>query len=225
MEANLEKIVHMRIKRTMENLKKNNIDSAFVPTGKEAVALLRTLLVPGETIGVGGSVTLNQIGAFDVIRDGKYRFIDRYEKGLDEEAAYKRKQECVMADTFISGTNAITETGLLYNVDGTGNRLCAFVFGPKRVIVIAGYNKIVPTIEDAVIRVKTVSAPANAIRLDMDTYCAKHGHCINMGLDRNNLMFPASGSCTSRLCTNAVVTGRQAPGRMIVIIVGESLGY
>lgn len=225
MEANLEKIIHMRIKRTMENLKKNGIDSAFVPTGTEALALLKTMLVEGETLGVGGSVTLDQIKAFDVIRDPKYKFIDRYEKGLEPDAFYKRKQECVMADTFITSTNAITETGLLYNVDGTGNRACAFVFGPKRVIVIAGYNKIVPTIEDAVVRVKTIAAPANAIRLGMDTYCAKHGHCVNMSIDKNNLMFPGTGGCDAKLCSNAVVTGKQIPGRMVVIIVGESLGY
>lgn len=225
MEANLDRVIHMRIKRTMENLKKNNIDSVFVPSGKEAVALLGTLLVPGQSIGVGGSVTLNQIGAFDVIRDPKYKFVDRYEKGLSPEESLKRRRDCVNTDTFISSTNAITETGVLYNVDGSGTRACAFLFGPKRVIVIAGYNKIVPTVEDAIVRVKTVCAPANAIRLDMDTYCAKHGHCINMGEDKNNLMFPSSGTCTSPLCTNAVVTGRQVPGRMLVILVGESLGY
>lgn len=225
MEANLDKIIQMRIKRTMENLRKNGMECAYVPTGNEAVALLKTLLVPGETLGVGGSVTLDQIKAFDVIRDPKYRFIDRYEKGLPEDEFYKRKQECVMADTFITSSNAITETGLLYNVDGTGNRACAFVFGPKRMIVIAGYNKIVPTIEDAITRVKTIAAPANAIRLGIDSYCAKHGHCINMTTDRSNLMFPATGCCEAKLCSNAVVTGKQAPGRMLVIIVGESLGY
>ena len=224
-EPNLDKIVHMRIKRTIENLGKNGIEAVFAPDKESALALLEKLLVPGGTIGVGGSVTLSQIGAMDLIRNPKYRFIDRYESGLSPEDSLRRKRECAMADTFISSTNAITETGLLYNVDGTGNRLCAFVFGPKRVIVVAGYNKIVPTIEDAVIRVKTVSAPANAVRLGMDTYCAKHGHCINMTIDRNNLMFPASGTCTSRLCTSAVVTGRQDKGRMTVIIVGEQLGY
>ena len=224
-EPNLDKIIHMRIKRTMENLEKNGIRAVFVPDKASALALLEKMLVPGETLGVGGSVTLSQIGAMELIRNPRYRFIDRYETGLSPEDALRRKQECVMADTFISSTNAITETGLLYNVDGTGNRLCAFVFGPKRVIVLAGYNKIVPTIEDAVVRVKTVSAPANAVRLGMDTYCAKHGHCINMTIDRNNLMFPASGTCTSRLCTSAVVTGRQQNDRMTVVIIGEELGY
>lgn len=225
MEPNLGKIVNMRISRTIENLGKNGIKGVYVPTGKEALALLETLLVPGETIGVGGSVTLDQIGALEFIRNPKYRFIDRYEKGLDAEALHIRRQQCVMADTFVTGTNTITEEGALYNIDGTGNRLCALVFGPKRVIVIAGYNKIVPTMEDAMLRIKNVCAPANAIRLGMDTYCAKHGHCISRDLNGRNMMFPPAGSCTSRLCQSAVITGRQPEGRMIVVIVGEELGY
>ena len=225
MEPNLGKVMNMRISRTIENLGKNSIKGVYVPTGKEALALLETLLVPGETIGVGGSVTLDQIGALDLIRSPKYTFIDRYEKGLDAEALHIRRQQCVMADTFVTGTNTITEEGALYNIDGTGNRLCALVFGPKRVIVIAGYNKIVPTMEDAMLRIKNVCAPANAIRLGMDTYCAKHGHCISRDLSGRNMMFPPAGSCTSRLCQSAVITGRQPEGRMIVVIVGEELGY
>lgn len=225
MEPNLGKIVNMRISRTIENLGKNGIKGVYVPTGKEALALLETLLVPGETIGVGGSVTLDRIGALELIRNPKYRLIDRYEKGLDAEALHIRRQQCVMADTFVTGTNTITEEGALYNIDGTGNRLCALVFGPKRVIIIAGYNKIVPTMEDAMLRIKNVCAPANAIRLGMDTYCAKHGHCISRDLNGRNMMFPPAGSCTSRLCQSAVITGRQPEGRMIVVIVGEELGY
>lgn len=225
MEPNLGKVVNMRISRTIENLGKNGIKGVYVPTGKQALSLMETLLTPGETIGVGGSVTLDQIGALQLIRNPKYRFIDRYEKGLDDEALLERRRECAMADTFVTGTNAITEDGMLYNIDGTGNRLCAFVFGPKRVIVVAGYNKIVPTLGDAMLRVKNICAPANAIRLGMDTYCAKHGHCISRDIDGRSMMFPPAGSCTSRLCQSAVVTGRQPEGRMIVVIVGEELGY
>jgi len=225
MEPNIGKVINMRITRTIENLGKNGIKGVYVPSSKEALALLETLLVPGETIGVGGSVTLDQIGALELIRNPKYKFIDRYEKGLDPEADLLRKQQCVMADTFISGTNTITEEGALYNIDGRGNRLCALVFGPKRVIIIAGYNKIVPTLEDAMIRIKNVCAPANAIRLGIDSYCAKHGHCISRDLKGRNMMFPPAGACTSSLCHSAVITGRQPKGRMTVIIVGEELGY
>lgn len=225
MEPNLDKIIQMRIKRTMENLEKNGMKALYAPDKESALSLLRSLLVPGQTIGAGGSVTLSQIGAIDLIRDPKYRFFDRYEKGLTREQVLPILKQAETADTFIGSTNALTETGLLYNVDGHGSRLGAYIFGPSKVIIVAGYNKIVPTIEDAIVRVKTISAPANAIRLGYDTYCAKHGHCINMGLDRNNMMFPASGACDSNLCNSAVVIGRQRPGRTTVIIVGEQLGY
>ncbi len=225
MEPNLEKVITMRIKRTMENLEKNGMKAVYAPDKDSALDLLRNLLVPGETIGVGGSATLDQIGAIALVRDPKYSFFDRYDKEASAEEIDQRKRDALTADTFIASSNAITETGLLYNVDGTGNRLSAFIYGPKRLIVVAGYNKIVPTVEDAIVRIKTVSAPANAVRLGLDTYCAKHGHCINMTIDRNNLMFPATGSCNSMLCTSAAVTGRQKPGRVTVIIVGEELGY
>lgn len=225
MEPNLEKTINMRIRRTIENLGKNGITATYAPGAVEAAALLRTLLVPGETIAVGGSVTLDQIGALQILRDPAYNFIDRYEKGISREELSERYHRGLSADTFITSSNAITETGLLYNVDGRGSRAAALVYGPRRVIVIAGYNKIVGTIEDAVRRVKTVCAPANAMRLGMDTYCAKHGHCINMNIDRSNCMFPGTGSCDSRLCVSAVVTGKQPEGRMTVIIVGQQLGY
>lgn len=225
MEANLEKIIHMRIKRTMENLEKNGMKALYAPDRESALALLKTMLVPGQTIGVGGSVTLSQIGALELIRDPKYHFFDRYDQSLSEQELDEVKKNAITADVFLASTNALTETGMLYNIDGTGNRLCAFVYGPGKLIIVAGYNKIVPTIEDAIVRVKTICAPANAVRLGLDTYCAKHGHCINAGPDRNNLMFPATGTCDSRMCNNAVITGRQRPGRTTVIIVGEVLGY
>ncbi|MCF0262496.1 MAG: lactate utilization protein [Sphaerochaetaceae bacterium] len=225
MESNLEKIKNIRVSKTIENLGKNGIKGVFVPSKVEALALVKTLLVPGETIGVGGSITLSQLGVIDLLRNGEYHFIDRYEKGISKEEELNRKREAIVADTFITGTNAITETGLLYNVDGTGNRACTFLFGPKRMIVIAGWNKIVPSIQDAIIRVKTIAAPANAVRFGLDTYCAKHGHCMNMDTDTSNLMFPATASCTSTICKSAVVTNRQPEGRMTLIIVGEDLGY
>lgn len=225
MEANLEKIIHMRIKRTMENLEKNGMKALYAPDKESALALLKTMLVPGQTIGVGGSVTLSQIGVLELIRDPKYHFFDRYDQSLSEQELDEVKKKAITADVFLASTNALTETGMLYNIDGTGNRLCAFVYGPGKLIIVAGYNKIVPTIEDAIVRVKTICAPANAVRLGLDTYCAKHGHCINAGPDRNNLMFPATGTCDSRMCNNAVITGRQRPGRTTVIIVGEVLGY
>ena len=226
MEANLFKIMHMRIKRTMDALEKNNIKAVYVPTASDARALLETMLVEGETIGVGGSVTLNQLNALELLRSGKYNFLDRYAPGLSREETTEVQRQALLSDTFITSTNAITEHGELYNVDGNSNRVSAMLFGPRRVIVIAGQNKIVPDLEHAVVRVKTTAAPANCIRLDCDTFCAKNGQCLRPVCDDKSLMAIPAGSCENTICCNTVVMGRQRrPGRVFVIIVGENLGY
>ncbi len=226
MEANLEKIINMKITRTVENLKKNCMQATYVPGKKEALALLKTMLVPGEKIAVGGSVTLVETGALDLIRNGEYSFIDRYDKNAGKEEIRRRLVEGLSADTFVTSANAITESGLIYNVDGTGNRAAAFVFGPSRVIVLAGYNKIVTDLAEAVARVKNISAPANAVRLDRDTFCAKNGHCIKNCVDSRDFMCLTPGCCENTICSTAVITGKQCnKDRITVIIIGESLGY
>jgi len=226
MEANLFKIMHMRIKRTIDALAKNNMKAVYVPTASDARALLETMLVEGETIGVGGSVTLNQLNALELLRSGKYNFLDRYAPGLTREETTEVQRKALLSDTFITSTNAITEHGELYNVDGNSNRVSAMLFGPRRVIVIAGQNKIVPDLEHAIVRVKTTAAPANCIRLDCDTYCAKNGRCLRPVCDNESLMAVPAGSCVNTICCNSVIMGRQRrEGRVFVIIVGEDLGY
>lgn len=226
MEANLNKVINMRITKTIENLKKNNMNAFFVPSKVEALALLKSMLVKGETISVGGSVSLDEIDAFSVIRNTDYNFLDRYDKNLTNEQRFEVLRKGLLADTFITGTNAITENGCLYNVDGTGNRVAALVFGPKRVIVIAGYNKIVPDLASAVVRVKKTACPANTVRLDIDSFCEKNGHCIKDYCDNRDLMTIPAGSCENCICSTSVVTASQRlKNRINVVIVGEELGY
>ncbi len=226
MEANLTKLTNMRIKRTIENLEKNNMKALYVPTKNEALALIRTLLIKGETIAVGGSVTLSETGILDLVRNGDYNFLDRYDKNASKEVIVERLRQGLLADTFLMSANAITEEGQLYNVDGSGNRVAALIFGPKRVIVIAGYNKIVSSLSDAVVRVKKIAAPANGIRLDKDTFCAKHGRCIKDYCHSEDLMGIPAGCCQDTICCTSVVTGFQRwKDRITVILVGEELGY
>lgn len=226
MESNLNKLITMRITRTIENLKKNNMNAVFVPSRVEALALLKTLLKEGETIAVGGSVTLNETGALDYIRNGKFNFIDRYDKNVSKDEIVKRLKAGLAADTFIMSTNAITENGYLYNVDGTGNRVAALIYGPDRVIILAGYNKIVSSLRDAVQRVKTTAAPANSIRLDCDTFCEKNGRCMRDYCDEKDFMAIPAGACENTICCTSVVSGRQRiKDRITVIIIGEELGY
>lgn len=213
MDANLEKSMQLRIAGTIDSLKKNNIEAVFAPTRVEALALLKSLLKEGENIAIGGSVTLSEIGALDLIKDKKYNFVER-------------NPEHLKVDTFLCSSNAITQNGYLYNVDGSGNRVSSIICGPDRVIIFAGYNKIVSDLREAVNRVKNIACPANAIRLGKDTYCAKHGKCIVTECNSSDFMFVASEKCPETICRTAVVTGPQKKtGRLLVVIIGEELGY
>lgn len=188
--------------------------------------MLRSILDEGCTIALGGSATLAETGVLKLVRSDLYHLIDRYEPGLDSQALHQRLIEGLSADVFLTSVNAITEHGELYCVDGSSNRVSAMLFGPKRVIVIAGWQKIVPTLRDAVDRVKRIAAPANAMRLEKDTPCVKTGYCIAPYCDDHHLMSIPTGACDSGICSNMVVMGRQSKkGRLSVLIVGEQLGY
>ncbi|MBR0141001.1 MAG: LUD domain-containing protein, partial [Ruminococcus sp.] len=128
------------------------------------------------------------------------------------------------ADVFISSANAITEHGVVYNVDGNSNRIAAIAFGPKSVIIIAGYNKIVANLEEAEIRVKKEAAPPNCVRLNCDTYCAEKGECVSMNKSGRQIYDGCGGD--GRICCNYLISAHQRhKGRIKVIIVGEELGY
>src|SRR5699024_11852373 len=122
----------------------------------------------GETCCCGGSLTLEESGIRDLMKSGRYQFIDREE--MDPREAYLKTFD---ADVFLTSANAITEDGELYNVDGNGNRVAALIYGPRRVIVVAGVNKIVPNLQEAISRVKCLAAPDNGVRLETHTPCSR----------------------------------------------------
>ncbi len=214
----------MNIEKTMENLKKNGIIPILVKTKDEAKEKVKELLPKGAKVGVGGSVTLTECGIIDLLRSGDYDFLDRYKEGLSREDVNKIYRECFFADAYLMSTNAITEDGELYNVDGNSNRVAALMFGPESVIVIAGKNKIVKDLDEAVLRMKTVAAPKNAKRLSCKTYCAASGECM----DKERTSGAMTKGCASpdRICANYTVTGRQRiKDRIKVIIIDEEAGY
>ncbi|MHC1693584.1 MAG: lactate utilization protein [Sphaerochaetaceae bacterium] len=226
MDANRNKIKEMMIARTIGKLKKNNMDAAYLPGMLDVVPMLRSLLEEGDTIALGGSMTLAETGALRLVHSSDYHLIDRYAPGITPEQTRQAFIDAFSADVFLTSVNAITEHGELYNVDGTSNRAAAMLFGPKRVIVVAGWQKIVPTLRDAVDRVKHIAAPANSLRLEKDTPCVKSGHCIAPFCDERNLMSITPGACEQTICSNMVVMGRQKDaGRIMVLIVGEAVGY
>lgn len=210
----------MNIEKVVENLKKNNINAIVVSTKEEALNTLISLLPEGATVSHGGSVTLNECGVTNLLKNGKYNYLDR-SAVEDPNTVYA---QTATADVYLTSCNAVTENGELYNVDGYANRVSAIAFGPKKVIMIVGQNKIVPTLEDAVIRVKTVAAPKNAKRLNCNTYCAKVGKCVS--LNQSNPSMTDGCESDARICRQYLVTGRQKTAeRITVILVLEDLGY
>lgn len=209
------------LETTIKNLENNNIEAIFVQSRDEVVPLVEKLVAAGSTVAVGGSVTLDETGVLEHLRCGRYNFLDRYVEGLDGEQIKDIYRKSFGADAYFCSTNAITEEGELYNVDGNANRIGAIAFGPKNVIIVAGVNKIVKDIDEAVNRVKTVAAPKNCVRLNRRTFCAQKGFCANMegGIGKG---------CDSpdRICRHYMVSAKQAIfGRIKVIIVDEELGY
>ncbi len=224
MDKNLKAIIDKRISKTMDNLKKNNMQVHYVESKVEVVSKISELLSEGETVAVGGSMSLFESDIFRLLRSGKYKFLDRYQEGLSREDMEKIFVDSLSVDSYISSTNALTENGELYNVDGNGNRVAAILYGPKSVILVVGYNKIVKNIDEAVKRVKTTAAPANATRLSCETYCREKGECMSLAAGSDGM----AGGCKTpaRICCDYVVSAYQRKkDRIKVIIVGEELGY
>ncbi|MGI5888768.1 MAG: lactate utilization protein [Oscillospiraceae bacterium] len=203
----------LEIEKTIENLKGRGFGAFYAENSAEALELVKGMVPEGSTIANGGSQTLKQTGIMDWFLRGNYDYAPHGAAGEtpeEEERSYKSAFTC---DYYLMSTNAVTEEGELYNVDGRGNRVSSLCYGPEHVIVIAGKNKVVPTLEDAVNRVKTVAAPKNGRRLGVKTPCAIVGSCAD---------------CRSpqRMCCHRVITSFcRTPGRISVIIVGEDLGY
>lgn len=211
----------MDIKKTLENLGKNNIKTYFLETKDEVVPLIETLLDEGVTVACGGSVTLTETGVLEHLKSGRYTFLDRYAPGLTKEETAEVFRKSFSADAYFCSTNAVTEEGELYNVDGNANRISAIAFGPKKVIMVVGINKIVKDLDEAVVRVKTIAAPKNCKRLGCETYCYEKGHCADLagGMGKGC-------ESPSRICRHYLVSAKQtAQGRINVIFVNEELGY
>ncbi len=196
----------------IKNMEKREMCGYYAKDKKEALEVLRTLIPEGASIGYGGSVTLGEISALSAFDNEKYRLIKR-EAAKTEEETKEVFRDILFCDAFLMSSNAVSIDGQLINVDGRGNRVCFLEYGPKSVILICGMNKIVPTVEAGIQRIKTVAAPMNAVRLDRSTPCATTGICSDC----------QSPDC---ICANTVITRRShTPGRIKVILVGEELGY
>ncbi|MBE6737788.1 MAG: lactate utilization protein [Ruminococcus sp.] len=211
------------IEKTMQNLEGNNMKPYFCNTSSEALELVKSLLKEGSTVATGGSMTLRETGVEELLRSGAYNFIDRAKATTPEETE-EVFLSAFRVDTYLMSTNALTEEGVLYNVDGNSNRVAALLYGPKSVIIVCGYNKIVKNMDEAVYRMKTVAAPLNTKRLATGSYCESAGKCMSLLKDSPELCDGCKGA--GRICCNFVVSAQQRKkDRIKVIIVGEELGF
>lgn len=198
----------------MEALVNNNMAVDFVKTTQEAKEKALALISKDASIGLGGSTTVKQIGLLDELRNGSYNLIDAYEQGIPREESVERRRKGLLADYFITGTNAITENGELVNMDGFGNRVAGQIFGPNNVIIITSVSKIVKDVHAAVERIKDVAAPKNANRFGTEPPCTKNEPCDDCPPDL-------------RLCNVLTIIMRQAVKDRIQIILveDETLGF
>ena len=213
-----------KVQKTLSALKSNKMDAYYCETGEEAKKLALSLIPKGSTVAIGGSFTVASLGILDELRSGDYNFIDRHAAKTPAELKEVFRKS-FSADAYFCSSNAITVNGELYNVDGTGNRVACMLYGPDSVIIIAGVNKIVDTIEDAALRVKAIAGPLNCKRLNKNTYCLKTGKCVALATGKENEITAACKS-PDRICRDYVIMAEQAfEGRVKVILVGEELGF
>ena len=214
-----------KIGKVLQALRKNNMNAFYLPDSAAVCAAVRERLFDGCTISSGGSVSLKESGVWDILKDEKYCFYDRTRPGITPEEQEEVYRKTVGCDFYFCSTNALTEDGQLVNVDGNCNRISAMAFGPKKVVLIVGVNKIVPDLKAAFLRVKTDAAPKNTVRLNLDTPCHKLGHCV--ALEKTSDPDWTDGcQSPSRICVNYMITAKQRdPERITVLLCGEELGY
>lgn len=192
-------------------MKKRQFDAYYCSTAEEAVEKVLELIPEGDVVSWGGVATVDQLGIKDRLRQRNQPLIDRDTAKTPDERMDMLRQ-ALTCDTFLMSSNAISEDGQLVNIDGMGNRVAAMCYGPRQVVVIAGMNKVLGTLDDAIARARNIAAPANAQRFGLKTPCGLTGQC---------------GDCTSPdcICSYVVVTrNSMVHERIKVILVGEDLG-
>lgn len=207
-EASWEKAGNTLIKQ----FQKRGMDAYYCPTAEEACQKVLDLMPEGSVITWGGSESIVEAGVMEAVKKKNYTLIDRSEaKNFQENREIFSK--AVLADYYLMSTNAFTADGMLVNIDGAGNRVACLAFGPSHVIVLASMNKMCAGTEDAIRRIRTLASPANSIRVKADTPCSKTGVCSDC----------LSPDC---ICCQIEITRKsRIPGRIIVILCGEELGY
>jgi hypothetical protein len=216
MQAPVEAYHARRLEDVAEALRGNHFDAHVVADVDAARDLVLGRIVPEAapaTVAFGGSMTLVASGLpASLAAVPGLAVCDTMDRTLSPEAMYERRRQALLVDLFLTGTNAVTENGVLVNLDMIGNRACAIAFGPRKVVVLVGRNKIVPDLSAAIRRIKEYAAPANAMRLGKKTPCAATTRCADCG-------------SPDRICNVWTITEKSFPrGRIAVICINQDLG-
>ena len=209
MNENIVKRNTLLAQKVIKGLQSRNMSGYYAADREEAVKIALSLIPEGSTATMGGGMSIHEIGLVDALKKGNYNFVDRDEMA-DKRAAMMLAYD---ADVFLASCNAITEDGVLVNIDGNANRVSAIAQGPRKVVMIVGMNKVCSDVDGAMKRARNVAAPTNAQRFGLSTPCAKTGACMN---------------CKSpdTICCQFLITRfSRHEGRIHVILVNDSLGF
>ena len=209
MDPNTVKRNDLLAQKVIKGLQSRNMTGYYVQTKEEALKLALSLIPEGSTVTMGGGMSVHETGLVKALKEGNYNYIDR-EEAQDRRAAMLKAYD---ADFFLSSTNAITDDGVLVNIDGNANRVSAIAYGPKKVLMIVGMNKVCPDVDTAMKRARNVAAPINNQRFSSNNPCVKTGACAN---------------CKSpdTICCQFLVTRySKHTDRIHVILVNDNLGF
>jgi hypothetical protein len=205
--------VEEKAKKAVEKLVAHDFKAIYVRTKEEAAQEVLKQITPKQKIGIGGSLTLRELGILEKLEAQGYTVYNHWKPGLSRENMLEIRKSQMTSDLFLSSVNAVTLSGELVNIDGIGNRVNSTNFGPGKVILVAGYNKIVEDVQEGIKRIKNVAAPLNARRLNIDVPCAKVGKCVDC-------------NSPNRICRVIVIHERKPSlTDILIILVGEELGF
>jgi len=206
-------IYYKRCQLALTALKANGFEVIYADNANEALDKVMSFIPKRAKVGIGGSVTVRDIGLVEAIEKQSNTIFMDWGKPLELKEKIKVRKDALTSDVYLTSSNAITLQGQLVNIDGTGNRVSAMIFGPKKVIIVAGANKLVDTLDEALARIRNIAGPLNGKRLNLKTPCALTGKCTD---------------CNSpdRMCKVKVILEKKPSlSDITIVLVGENLGY
>lgn len=207
-----ETVLRLHLQNCKTALEQNGFHVDVVETQEELLRLVDHYVKDGDLVCDGGSMTLQESGVIEHLGKRNIQFTSHNDPSLSRKQSDEEARKAFYADVFFASANAITEQGEIINVDGHGNRVSAMIFGPKKVILVAGWNKIVKDEEAAHKRIKDIAAPANCVRLHKETPCVHTGSCMNC-------------HCKDRICSSYVKLNYDKEQRIHIILVKQAYGF